>query len=298
MEQKNNEVAKKGIDYLKGVLNAPSVQQQFHNALRDNKDAFVASVIDLYNSDKNLQRCDPNALVMECLKAATMKLPINKALGFAYVVPFNLSVKKADGSWDKVMTPTFMPGYKGYIQLAMRTGQYRNINADLVYKGELERKDKLSGAISFKDTRDSDEVVGYFAHFELLNGFSKTLYIDLETMAKHAKRFAASIKADKAVTVQSLMVLAGKDPIGLGWVGGFDGMALKTVLRNLLSKYGYLSIEMQTALTSDIAADSMEDRNNAISEAEIQTIDISGEQPALPAGAAPEGANAQGDLPY
>jgi recombination protein RecT len=76
----------------------------------------------------------------------------------------------------------------------------------------------------------------------LLNGFSKTLYIDLETMAKHAKRFAASIKADKAVTVQSLMVLAGKDPIGLGWVGGFDGMALKTVLRNLLSKYGYLSI--------------------------------------------------------
>jgi recombination protein RecT len=291
-------IKKNNMELLKGIMNAESVQAQFRNALKDNKDAFVASVIDLYNSDKNLQRCDPNALVMECLKAATMKLPINKALGFAYVVPFNLSVKKADGSWDKIMTPTFMPGYKGYIQLAMRTGQYRNINADLVYKGELERKDKLSGAISFKDTRDSDEVVGYFAHFELLNGFSKTLYIDLETMAKHAKRFAASIKADKAVTVQSLMILAGKDPVGLGWVGGFDSMALKTVLRNLLSKYGYLSIEMQTALTSDMAADSMEDRNNAISEAEIQTIDITVEQPALPVGAAPEGANAQGDLPY
>jgi len=298
MEQKTNEVAKKGIDYLKGVLNAPSVQHQFQNALRDNKDAFVASVIDLFNSDKNLQRCDPNSLVMECLKAATMKLPINKALGFAYIVPFNLSVKKADGSWDKVMTPTFMPGYKGYIQLAMRTGQYRNINADVVYKGELEKKDKLSGAITFRDTRDSDEVIGYFAHFELLNGFSKTLYIDLETMAKHAKRFAASIKADKAVTVQSLMALAGKDPIGLGWVGGFDGMALKTVLRNLLSKYGYLSIEMQTALTSDIAADSMEDRNNAISEAVVQTIDITGKQTALSEGPAQNGTDAQGDLPY
>lgn len=296
MEPKNNEVAKKGIDYLKGVLNAPSVQQQFHNALRDNKDAFVASVIDLYNSDKNLQKCDPNALVMECLKAATMKLPINKALGFAYVVPFNISVKRDNGSWDKVMTPTFMPGYKGYIQLAMRTGQYRNINADVVYKGELDRKDKLSGAITFKDTRDSDEVIGYFAHFELLNGFSKTLYIDLETMAKHAKRFAASIKADKAVTVQSLMALAGKDPVGLGWAGGFDGMALKTVLRNLLSKYGYLSIEMQTALTSDLSADAMEDRNSAISEAEIQTIDVTEQQPAITEGQpAP---NAQGDLPY
>ncbi|MCJ7821270.1 MAG: recombinase RecT, partial [Bacteroidales bacterium] len=149
----------------------------------------------------------------------------------------------------------------------------------------------------FRDNRESDEVIGYFAHFELLNGFSKTLYTDLETMAKHAKRFAASIKADKAVTIQSLMALAGKDPVGLGWTGGFDGMALKTVLRNLLSKYGYLSIEMQTALTSDIAADSMEDRNNAIGEAEVQAIDVSDLQAAIGEGQ-PAVADKQGDLPY
>ena len=295
MEQKNNEVAKRGIDLLKGVLDAPSVQRQFKNALKENSNAFVASVIDLYNSDKGLQKCDPNALVMEALKAATMKLPINKALGFAYIVSYNNSVKQDDGSWVKVPTPTFMPGYKGYIQLAMRTGQYRNINADIVYKGELEKKDKLTGEIHFRDTRESDEVIGYFAHFELLNGFSKTFFIDLESMAKHAKRFGASIKADKNVTVQSLMQMAGKDPVGLGWTGGFDGMALKTALRNLLSKYGYLSIEMQNAIVSDMAADSMEDRNTAISEAEVQTIDVSDLQPAIGEGQ-PVGAGTTGNL--
>lgn len=275
MEQK--QIAKRNIDVLKSILNADSVQDQFKNALKENSGAFVASVIDLYNSDKGLQECEPKAVVMEALKAAVMKLPINKALGFAYIVKFNNSVKQHDGSIKKVPTPTFMPGYKGYIQLAMRTGQYRNINSDIVYEGELKSRNKLTGEISFDGEKTSDKIIGYFAYFELINGFSKTLYVELEDMAKHAKRFSPSIKNDKNVNVKSLIALAGKDSSGLGWTGDFDSMALKTALRNLLSKYGYLSVEMQNALANDISSDSMEERDRLVEHTEAEVIDLSEE---------------------
>lgn len=244
----------KKIDILKKILNADSVQEQFRNALNKNSTSFVASVIDLYNSDTNLQLCEPKQVVMEALKAAVLKLPINKALGYAYIIPFNNSVKQEDDSWKKVMTPTFQMGYKGYIQLAMRTGQYRTINADIVYEGEVRKVSKLTGEISFDGEKTSDKVVGYFCYFELLNGFSKTLYMTLENMAVHAKRFSKGIK--KETTVESLIALANVEvnvdsKSTVGWMGNFHGMALKTVIRLLLSKYGYLSIEMQEAIAND-----------------------------------------------
>lgn len=273
-QNQNQQVAKRGIDRLKAVLYTPSVQQQFENALREHKDAFVASVIDLYNSDNGLQECDPNSLILEALKAATLKLPINKALGFAYIVKFNNSVKQPDGSWLKVPTPTFIPGYRGYIQLAMRTGQYENINADVVYEGELSKREKLTGKISFDGEKKSDKIIGYFAHFELMNGFKKTLYAELDDIAKFAKRYSPSIKGDKNVTVESLKKLAGKDPTGIGWTGNFDSMALKTVLRNLLSKYGYLSIEMQNVIADDIKADAENDRDRIVGAVDAQVVDV------------------------
>lgn len=278
-QQQNNQnqtqqVAKRPIDRLKTALYAPSIQQQFENALRDHKDAFVASVIDLYNSDSGLQECDPNALILEALKAATLKLPINKALGFSYIVKFNNSVKQADGSWLKVPTPTFIPGYKGYIQLAMRTGQYETINADVVFEGELGRRDKLTGKINFDGEKKSDKIIGYFAHFELLNGFKKTLYVELDDIAKFAKRYSPSLKGDSKITVEGLKKLAGKDPTGIGWSGNFDSMALKTVLRNLLSKYGYLSVEMQTVIADDIKADSEDERDRTINTIDATIIDV------------------------
>lgn len=239
------------VQKFKSVMQAPSVLEQFQNALGENKEAFVASLIDLYNTDNKLQQCDPNKVVMEALKAAVLKLPINKALGFAYILPFNKNTKMSDGSWVKVPTPTFIIGYKAYIQMAMRTGQYRTINADIVYEGEVQKVNKLTGEISFDGERTSDKVVGYFAYFELLNGFSKTNYVTLLDVAKHAKKYSPSLMYEKSVTPESLMRLAGQDPTGLGWSGDFDSMALKTVVRNLLSKYGFLSIEMQTAITKD-----------------------------------------------
>ncbi len=181
---------RKPVDILKSMMSAESVQEQFKNALGKNSATFVASVIDLYNGDSNLQLCNPKQVVMEALKAATLHLPINKALGYAFIIPFKNSKKDEKGNWIKVYEPTFQMGYKGYIQLAMRTGQYRTINADVVYDGELRKVNKLTGEIAFDGERKSDKVIGYFCYFELMNGFSKTLYMTVEQMANHAKRYS------------------------------------------------------------------------------------------------------------
>nr|DAZ61651.1 MAG TPA: RecT protein [Caudoviricetes sp.] len=263
------------IDVLKSVLNAPSVQEQFTNALKDHKDAFVASIIDLYNSDNQLQACNPKQVVSEALKAATMNLPINRALGFAYIVVFNNSVKQSDGTWIKVPTPTFVPGYKGYIQLAMRTGQYRTINADVVYEGEVRKVNKLTGEIAFDGEKTSDRVVGYFCYFELLNGFAKTLYMTVHDMATYAKRYSPSLKA--ATTVEMLEQLANTTTVSkkVGWEGNFNDMALKTVIRNLLSKYGYLSVEMQGAMDNDDEQSYQHDTMLENANSQVVNIDAS-----------------------
>lgn len=260
--------APKKVDVLKNMLNAPSVMEQFNNALAKSAPTFVASVIDLYNGDTNLQQCEPKAVVMEALKAAVLKLPINKALGYAFIIPFNNSVKDEKGNWVKKMVPTFQMGYKGYIQLAMRTGQYRTINADVVYEGELRKANKLTGEIAFDGEKKSDKVVGYFCYFELLNGFSKTLYMTVEQMAEHAKRYSKGLK--KETTVESLLNLSNlpvaPDSKTVGWMGNFHGMAVKTVIRNLLGKYGYLSVEMQQAIVNDTEGDTAENRDSLVHE--------------------------------
>lgn len=239
------------VTALRTMLEAESVQKQFHNALKENKDAFIASVIDLYSGDADLQRCEPKAVLQEALKAAVLKLPINKALGFSYIVVYNNSKRDINGQWVKVPTPTFLVGYRGLIQMAMRTGQYKTINADAVYKGELRGADKLTGRIDLSGERESDEVVGYFAHFELLNGFTKTLYMSVREMAAYAKKFSPSVKRE--TTIDQLLNKANAPEAGkaVGWEGDFTAMALKTVIRRLLGKYGYLSVEMQGAMENE-----------------------------------------------
>jgi recombination protein RecT len=139
----------------------------------------------------------------------------------------------------------------------MRTGQYRNINADVVYEGELRQTDKLTGAIDLKGEKKSEKVVGYFAHFELTNGFAKTLYMTVEEMANYALKFSPSFKTKEVPKVDDLIDMAQSQsqngPIQgqVGWKGDFNAMAQKTVLRRLLSKYGFLSIEMMNALADD-----------------------------------------------
>ena len=282
----NNQIAQTpqsngGPAKLKTILNAPSVQEQFQNALAENKDLFVASIIDLYNGDTSLQTCNPSAIVSEALKAAVLDLPINRALGFAYIVVYDNSVKVKDPQtgrelWTKVPTPTFVPGYKGFIQLAMRTGQYRTINADFVYDGELRTTNRLSGEIALDGKRKSDKIVGFFCYFELLNGYRKTLYMSVEEMAKYAKRYAPGIKRDTTVAQLIEKANNGITSKSVGWEGNFNDMALKTVIRRVLSKYGYLSIKMQNALSDDVNAETkaMQSRDEALQVAEAQPIDL------------------------
>ena len=218
------------IDKLKNILAAQSVKEQFKAVLAENAGAFVASIIDLYNTDRTLQMCDPKNVVMEALKAASLKLPINKQLGFAWIVPYR------DGKTGQYI-PTFQLGYKGYIQLCMRTGAYRYINADVVYEGELVKHDKLTGEIEIDpEQRKSDKKIGYFAFIETLNGFRKTLYMTVEEVIKHAEQYSKSYGSKNSV-----------------WATDFDAMALKTCLRLLLSKYGIMSVEMQRAYIEDSA---------------------------------------------
>lgn len=235
----NKQQPKKKIDVLKTTLNAPSVQQQFSNVLKDNAEAFMAGIIDLYNSDNYLQNCDPKLVIAEALKAAVLKLPLNKALGFSYLVPY----KNKQGEF----IPTFQIGYKGLIQLAMRTGQYRIINADVVFEGELKSRDKLTGEIDFTGERSSENIEGYFAHIEMLNGFSKTLYMTKQQVTDHAKKYSASYNYPQSA-----------------WKTNFDEMALKTVLRNLLSHYGFLSVEMMGVIDKDIREDIKEYRDEDV----------------------------------
>ena len=242
------------INRLKRVLDNGSVKNQFENALKENAGAFVASIIDLYNSDTYLQKCDPASVAMEALKAATLKLPINKQLGFAYIVPY----KNKDG----VSIPQFQIGYKGYIQLAMRTGQYRFINAGPIFEGVDVERNILTGEINFVGEPTSQTPKGYFAYIELLNGFAKVLYATKDEVISHAKRYSKSFNRSSSA-----------------WKTNFDEMATKTVLRLLLSKYGIMSTEMVTALTSvdddvdsEVAQEVSEEANQTIIDVEAEVV--------------------------
>ena len=232
----------KPIQALKGMLEAPSVKAQFESVLKDNAPMFIASLIDMFSTDSKLQECEPKALINEALKAAILKLPLNKSLGFSFIVPFNNSVKVGD-SWTKKMTPNFQIGYKGYIQLAIRTGQYKYINTDSVLEGEYKGKDKLTGEIDLKGEAVSDKVVGYFAYLELHNGFRKTLYSTVKQIEDHAKKHSKTY--------------ASKDS---SWQTNFDAMAMKTQIRALLSHYGLLSTELINAMNSDADFESTEQK--------------------------------------
>lgn len=255
-QQQNTAVAKpKNLDVLKRVLDAESVMKQFKNALSKNASTFVASLIDLYSSDSKLQFCDPNQVVKEALKAAVLHLPINKALGQAFIIPFYNTAKDSKGNRVKKYEPVFQIGYKGLYQLAVRTGKYAIINADVVYEGELQRISKLTGEIDVEGRKLSDKVVGYFAYIQLVDGYHKAIYMSVEDMAAHAKRYSKAIAFNREVTVETLLNLAKlpvtADSSQVGWQGNFHGMAIKTVLRNLLSKYGYLTVSLQEGLDTD-----------------------------------------------
>jgi len=223
-----NEVAKKQatpVDKLKQVMASDSIQQQFKNALADNANLFTASLVDLYAGDSHLQKCEPALVVLEALKAATLKLPISKSLGFAYIVAYGGK-------------PQFQLGYKGMVQLAMRSGVYKCINAGTVYEGELRSSSKLTGEIDLTGTKISDNPIGYFAYIETINGFKKTMYCNIDDMLEHGKKYSKSYNQPSSP-----------------WKKEFDRMAEKTMLRMLLGKYGQMSIDMADGMAQEADPD-------------------------------------------
>jgi len=213
----------KPVDKLKNILAAPSVQEQFKNALQDNAQLFQASILDLYGQDTYLQKCDPGLVVKECLKAAVLKLPISRSLGFAWIIPYK-------------NVPQFQVGYRGLIQLAIRSGQYKAINADAVRQGEIVEHDRLTGTLTITGTPDAPDApaIGYFAYIALVNGFEKAIYWTTEQVKAHAQAKSPSWSNRTSP-----------------WHTDFDAMAKKTLIRSLLGKYGIMSIEMQTAMIHD-----------------------------------------------
>jgi len=221
------------IDRVKKMMNEGSVKEQFRNALRDNAQLFQASIIELLSNDSYLQSCEPKSVLTAALTLATLKLPLNKSLGFAYLVPYKGTVQP-------------QIGYKGLIQLAQRTGLYKSINAGPVFDGELVRVDKLSGEVDLSGEKKSDEIIGYFAYFATNYGFSKSIYWTAEEVHKHARRFSKAYKS-----------APGKKPGP--WETDFDAMAYKTVLKSLISHYGPMTIDIGDTIAKTDGGDLPDD---------------------------------------
>ena len=266
-------------------MNNSYYQTLLQNTLKDNKGTFTTSLMELATSDEKLLQCAPNALMAEALKAASLHLPLNKQLGQCYILPF-----KNHG----VMTPTLVVGTKGYLQLAMRTGKYETINSDVVYEGELKGYDKVTGNLDLSGVRTSNVPIGYFAYMKMKNGFSKLLYMSLDEVCLYAKQYSPTVKFSEKATPATLKELALKQAAsgvsdGVGWYSNFESMALKTVLRRLLSKWGELSIENNDILNIDEAPSAEQQRDEEFAEAkEVIEVDAETGEIKQPAGEDPE----------
>lgn len=279
------------VKNFQAVMNNSYYQTLLQNTMKENKGAFTTSLMELFTSDPQLIQCDPNALMSEAVKAAGLRLPINKQLGQAYIVVFNNKDKKTG---KIIPTPTLIIGTKGYINLALRTNKYANINKGTVYEGELQGFNKVTGALDISGEKTSDVPVGYFAYFKQKSGFEKIMYMSLDEVCKFAKTYAPTVKYSKS-TWQELRDLAIKQSVegtggGLGWFAGFQDMAEKTVLRQLLSSWGELSVDAEQIINADERPTAIQQRDEEFAEARevIVVNDETGEinQPANDASAA------------
>ncbi|MEI2368290.1 MULTISPECIES: recombinase RecT [Niallia] len=215
---------------LKSLLNTPTMQKKFEQVLSKKAPQFMASILNLYNGDPGLQAAEPMSIISSAMVAASLDLPVDKNLGYAWIVPFYDSKKG-------VKAAQFQLGYKGYIQLALRTGQYKNINVSPIYEGELKRWNRITEELELDlDGKASEKVIGYCGFFKLTNGFEKTVYWTRDEVEAHR------IKHNK---------MKDKKAMNNVWKSDYDAMAMKTVVRNMLSKWGILSVEMQKAVSED-----------------------------------------------
>lgn len=224
------------------ILKLKKTVERFEELLGKGAASFIASLLTIWTEDKKLQDCDKQSILSAAKQAAILNLPIMKQLGYAYVIPYK------DYKTGKSVA-TFQLGYKGLLQLAMRSGVFKNLNTAEIHEGELKSYNRITGEIELEENADTTgAVIGYVAYMELTNGFRKMFYMTRAEVEAHAKKYSQSYAYDVKNGKKSSV-----------WSTNFDAMAKKTAMKLLLSRYAPTSIEMQqsgitVALQADQAA--------------------------------------------
>ena len=234
-----------GQNALKTMINDERTQKKFRELLGKKAPGFLTSLLNTINGNKQLQQADASSIMKAGAIAATLDLPIDPNFGYAYIVPYNNKEKNE---------AQFQMGYKGFVQLAMRTGQYKKITVSELYDGQFKSYDPITDTLEYDlNNKISDETTHYIAYFKLLNGFEKYFIMSKEEVEEHARKYSKTFNKSFS-----------------NWKTNFDGMAKKTVLKLLLSKFGIMSIEMQTAQKVDQAViKDIKDNNNI----EVEYVD-------------------------
>lgn len=234
-------MAENNMVVFKKYLNSEEIKQRLEDTLQDGAKSFSVALLNLFTNDVSLQACTPDSIIKSALLSATLRLPIDKALGFAYVLPYK------NGN---VSVATFQMGAKGYTQLAIRSGSYKKIITTAVYADEFDHYNPFEDELIFtdhtlwkdRDTKDAEKIVGFYAKIELLNGFSKSMFMTKAEMDNHADNYSQAKKNDNKY--------GNKKSI---WNTNFVAMGEKTVLKLLISKFGTMSVDIQKAINFDQA---------------------------------------------
>lgn len=213
-----------------------NVKTKFEELLGKRAPQFITSILQIVSSSSLLAKADPVSIFNAAATAAVLDLPINPNLGFAYLIPYAQKYKDSNGQWQQKQVAQFQMGYKGFIQLAQRTGLFKTIAATPIYDGQLTSDNPLTGFEFDFSKKKSNDIIGFASYFSLLNGFEKTLFMTVEDMNSHGAKFSKTFSKEDSL-----------------WKKDFVGMGNKTVLKLLLSRFAPLSIEMQKAITVDQA---------------------------------------------
>lgn len=254
---------------MTAVLDGEKMRSRFDELLGKRAPQFVSSVVSLVNASPALQEAfydAPMTVIQSALKAATFDLPIDQNLGYAYIVPFKNNKKNADGTWTKKSEASFILGWKGMHQLALRTGAYKTINVVDIRQGELKSYNRLTEEVDIEfeedeEKRESLPVIGYVGYYKLVNGAEKTIYMTVKQIENHEKKFRKG------------------DYMGKGWKDDWDAMARKTVYRRLIGKWGVMSIDYQSHGEAVNLANQMQEEYNLENSAYIDSdiVDIDAE---------------------
>lgn len=234
---------------VKSMLDNPKTKARFEDILKQKAPQFMASITNVVNGSNQLKNCDATSIMSAAFVAASFDLPIDSNLGFSALVPYKVSYKDENGEWKKKELAQYQIMYKGFIQLAIRSGYYKKMNCTEVYEDELKSYNPILGECEFvedfsqtkqRENGETDKVVGYYAWFELTTGFQKGLYMSKAEVTNHALKYSQAYRYDQ-----------DKNKATSNWSTNFNAMAKKTVIKLLLSKWGILSIQMQNAITED-----------------------------------------------